>query len=133
MTEGREDKRQLLRAGGVAIVALSLIVVSALAVSAARESRRTSTHVRASTELWNSYQQARASVVRELLLTQDFRLAGSPYFEERFAAAARKLDIALATVEQAGQPDDRGIARRVLAANKKIETAIIGLTDAVEM
>jgi diguanylate cyclase (GGDEF)-like protein/putative nucleotidyltransferase with HDIG domain len=126
-----EETRLVARAGAVALIALFLVSFSALAVSAARESHRTSRHVRASTDLWNAYQQARYSVVQELLLTQEFRLAGSPYFEERFAGAAAQLAKALATVEQTGSPSDRTIAAQVLATNGKIHTGIDRLVKAV--
>jgi diguanylate cyclase (GGDEF)-like protein/putative nucleotidyltransferase with HDIG domain len=70
-------------------------------------------------------------MVRELLLTQEFRLAGSPYFEERFDGAAGELAAALATVEQTGRSGDRAIAAQVLATNQKIQSAIGRLVESV--
>jgi diguanylate cyclase (GGDEF)-like protein/putative nucleotidyltransferase with HDIG domain len=87
--------------------------------------------VRASAELWNAYQEARYSVARESLLTQEFRLTGSPYFGERFDAAATTLAEDLTTVERAGRRSDRAIAAQVLATNERIDAAIRGLIDAV--
>jgi diguanylate cyclase (GGDEF)-like protein/putative nucleotidyltransferase with HDIG domain len=126
-----DEARLVMRWGTVALIALSLVSSSALAVSAARESRRTSRHVRASTSLWNAYQRARYSVGRELLLTQDFRLAGSPYFEDRFEGAAASLATALTIVERTGASSDRAIAAQVDATNKGIGEAIHRLVEAV--
>lgn len=131
MQRPKGEKRQVARAGGIAFIALCLVAFSALAISAARESHETSRQVRASTELWNSYQQARASMVRELLLTQEFRIAGSPYFEDRFEAAAADLAEAFGMVEETGGPSDRAIAAQVLATNRKIDAARGGLIEAV--
>jgi diguanylate cyclase (GGDEF)-like protein/putative nucleotidyltransferase with HDIG domain len=126
-----EETRLVVRAGAVALIALCLVSFSALAVFAARDSHRTSRDVRASTDLWNAYQQARSSLLRELLLTQEFRLAGSPDFEERFGDAAKQLSRALETVEQAGAPNDRAIAAEVLATNRKVRGDISRLVEAV--
>ena len=59
-------------------IVLGLVALSVVAVSAARDARTTAADVRQSTRIWNAYQQARYSVVQEALLTQDFRLTGSP-------------------------------------------------------
>lgn len=131
MRRPNDETRLVLRAGAVALIALCLVSFSALAVFAARESHRSSRNVRASTELWNAYQQARSSLLQELLLTQEFRLAGSPYFEERFAGAAAQLTRALTTVEQTGAARDRTIAGQVLATNRKAHRAISRLVEAV--
>ena len=84
--------RNLAYAAVVLVGALSLVAVSAVAGLAAREARGTSHDVRASTNLWNAYQRARYSVVQEALLTQEFRLAASPDFEQRFADEAARLE-----------------------------------------
>ena len=65
--------RSIFQQGGSTMLlsgAVSLVCVSAIAALAVREARGTSHEVRASTDLWNAYQQARYSVVREALLTQ---------------------------------------------------------------
>jgi diguanylate cyclase (GGDEF)-like protein/putative nucleotidyltransferase with HDIG domain len=117
--------------GAVALAgAASLVSVSALAAVAAREARGTSAHVRASTEIWNAYQQARYSVVQEALLTQDFRLAASPYFQHRFDRQASKLGSALRTVERAA-PADRKLTEEVREMNADLSIAVGGLVDAV--
>src|ERR671936_1460489 len=101
----RPTLRALAYAAAVFVGAVTLVGVSAVAALAAREARGTSHDVRASTDLWNAYQQARYSVVQEALLTQDFRLAASPYFEGRFDQEATKLGSALRTVDRAAPAD----------------------------
>jgi diguanylate cyclase (GGDEF)-like protein/putative nucleotidyltransferase with HDIG domain len=125
------EARLLIRVAAVALVAFSLIAVSVLAVTTARDSQQTSRHVRNSTNLWNAYQQARYVVSREWLLTHEFRLAGSPYFEERLAIAASSLSSALGTVSKTGGGNDRRIAEDVLAINAQIKNGTRRLVDAV--
>jgi diguanylate cyclase (GGDEF)-like protein len=121
----------MFRAAAAALIAFSLVAVSVLAVTTARESQQTSRQVRDSTNLWNAYQEARYVVSQEWLLTHDFRLAGSPYFEKRLGAAASTLSRALATVSQNGDGADQRIAGGVLAINRQITRSTRRLVDAV--
>jgi diguanylate cyclase (GGDEF)-like protein/putative nucleotidyltransferase with HDIG domain len=125
------ERRLFLRAAAVAGIAASLVLLSAFALSAARESARTSRDVRSSTSLWNAYQQARYSILREELLTQEFRLAASPYFEGQFATAAADLSRALGEVTRAGRALDQATAAEVEAANRRLQVGIRRLVDAV--
>jgi diguanylate cyclase (GGDEF)-like protein/putative nucleotidyltransferase with HDIG domain len=122
--------RTLAYAAVVLVGALSLVGVSAVAGLAAREARGTSHDVRASTNLWNAYQRARYSVVQEALLTQEFRLAASPDFKQRFAAEAARLESALATVEHAA-PSDKKLADETRRTNVELSRTIALLVDAV--
>src|SRR5919201_4167208 len=127
-------KRSRLRALGYAAAVLlgaaSLVGVSAVAGLAAREAGGTSHDVRTSTDLWNAYQRARYSVVQEALLTQEFRLAASPYFEQRFAAEAARLESALTTVEHAA-PNDKRLADETRRTNAELSKAVALLVNAV--
>jgi diguanylate cyclase (GGDEF)-like protein/putative nucleotidyltransferase with HDIG domain len=122
--------RALAYVGAVVLGAIALVLVSAVAALAAREARGTSHDVRASTDLWNAYQQARYSVVQEALLTQDFRLAASPYFEQRFEREAANLERALQVVEKA-TPADARLADQARGTNAQLARAITALVDAV--
>lgn len=104
--------------------------MSAVAGLAAREARGTSHDVRTSTNLWNAYQRARYSVVQEALLTQEFRLAASPYFEERFAAEAGRLESALAAVEDAA-PSDKRLAGETRRTQAQLAENVAVLVEAV--
>jgi diguanylate cyclase (GGDEF)-like protein len=126
----RPPLRAVAYAAVVLLGALALVCVSAVAALAAREARGNSHDVRISTDLWNAYQQARYSVVQEALLTQDFRLAASPYFEERFADEAAKLERALQVVEKAA-PADARLAEQARRMNAQLSRAITALVDAV--
>jgi diguanylate cyclase (GGDEF)-like protein/putative nucleotidyltransferase with HDIG domain len=118
----------------VAFVAgtVSLVCVCAVALSAASEARGTSHRVAASTNVWNAYQQARYSVVQEALLVQDFRLAASPYFEGEFDQEARRLEVALGTVERAA-PTDTVLIDRLRRTNTQLAEAVRLLVDAVNL
>jgi diguanylate cyclase (GGDEF)-like protein/putative nucleotidyltransferase with HDIG domain len=122
--------RNLAYAAVVLVGALSLVAVSAVAGLAAREARGTSHDVRASTNLWNAYQRARYSVVQEALLTQEFRLAASPDFEQRFADEAATLESALAAVEDAA-PTDKRLADETRQTNAELSKTVGLLVDAV--
>jgi diguanylate cyclase (GGDEF)-like protein/putative nucleotidyltransferase with HDIG domain len=126
----RSTLRALAYSAAVLVGAASLVGVSAVAGLAAREARGTSHDVRASTDLWNAYQRARYSVVQEALLTQEFRLAASPYFEQRFAAEAAKLESALATVEHAA-PSDKALADETRRTNVQLSETVALLVNAV--
>ncbi len=117
--------------GVIAATVLTLVGLSIVAVLAARDARQTAGDVRASTRIWNAYQEARYSVLQEALLTQDFRLAGSPAYEQQFAGAAADLASVLAVVEKTGQPADRETADRVQAINAQLADAVPALVDAV--
>ena len=86
--------------GIIAAIVLSLVGLSIVVVMAARDARTTAAEVRESSAIWNAYQQARYSVVQEALLTQEYRLAASPEYEEQFGEAAADLAAALETVER---------------------------------
>src|SRR5919201_219765 len=120
-------KRSRLRALGYAAAVLlgaaSLVGVSAVAGLAAREAGGTSHDVRTSTDLWNAYQRARYSVVQEALLTQEFRLAASPYFEQRFAAEAAGLENAIGTGEHAA-PSDKKLADETRRTQAELAEAV---------
>jgi diguanylate cyclase (GGDEF)-like protein/putative nucleotidyltransferase with HDIG domain len=122
--------RTVAYVGAVAFAAIALVSVSAVAALVAREAGGSSHEVRASTDLWNAYQQARYSVVQEALLTQDFRLAASPYFQERFATEAANLERALRVVEQA-TPADARLADEARRTNAELTHSIAALVDAV--
>jgi diguanylate cyclase (GGDEF)-like protein/putative nucleotidyltransferase with HDIG domain len=122
--------RNLAYAAVVLVGALSLVAVSAVAGLAAREARGTSHDVRASTNLWNAYQRARYSVVQEALLSQEFRLAASPDFEQRFADEAARLESALAAVEDAA-PTDKRLADETRQTNAELSKTVGLLVDAV--
>src|ERR671934_392910 len=126
----RPTLRALAYAAAVLVGAVTLVGVSAVAGLAAREARGTSHDVRASTNLWNAYQRARYSVVQEALLTQDFRLAASPYFEQQFAAEAARLQSALATVEHAA-PSDKKLADETRRTQAELAEAVGLLVNAV--
>jgi diguanylate cyclase (GGDEF)-like protein/putative nucleotidyltransferase with HDIG domain len=122
--------RTLAYAAAILVGALSLVGLSAVAGLTAREARGTSHDVRTSTDLWNAYQGARYSVVQEALLTQEFRLAASPYFEQRFAAETARLESALATVEHAA-PSDKKLADETRRTNAQLSKTVPLLVDAV--
>jgi diguanylate cyclase (GGDEF)-like protein len=126
----RPTLRALAYAAAVFVGAVSLVGVSAVAGLAAREARGTSHDVRTSTNLWNAYQRARYSVVQEALLTQEFRLAASPYFEQRFAVEAARLESALATVEHAA-PSDKKLADETRRTQAQLAETVALLVDAV--
>jgi diguanylate cyclase (GGDEF)-like protein/putative nucleotidyltransferase with HDIG domain len=126
----RTSLRTVAYVGAVAFAAIALVSVSAVAALVAREAGGSSHEVRASTDLWNAYQQARYSVVQEALLTQDFRLAASPYFQERFATEAANLERALRVVEQA-TPADARLADEARRTNAELTHSIAALVDAV--
>ena len=113
-------------------IVLGLVALSVVAVSSARDARNTAADVRQSTRIWNAYQQARYSVVQEALLTQDFRLTGSPDYEGGFREAAATLEQALATVEESTRPNDRKAAAQIRQANVQIARAVPLLVAAVE-
>ncbi|HEY7563227.1 MAG TPA: diguanylate cyclase [Gaiellaceae bacterium] len=117
--------------GVIAAIVLSLVGLSVIAVVAARDARTTAAEVRESSAVWNAYQQARYSVVQEALLTQEYRLAASPAYEERFGEAAADLAAALETVERSAKPADRGTAARVRTTNAALIAAVPGLVDAI--
>jgi diguanylate cyclase (GGDEF)-like protein/putative nucleotidyltransferase with HDIG domain len=117
--------------GAIAAIVLSLVGLSVVAVVAARDARTTAVEVRESSAVWNAYQQARYSVVQEALLTQKYRLAASPEYEEQFGEAAADLAAALEIVEQTGEPADRGTAARVRTTNAALIAAVPGLVDAI--
>jgi diguanylate cyclase (GGDEF)-like protein/putative nucleotidyltransferase with HDIG domain len=131
MRRPNEEARFGVRAITIALIACALVGLSASVISTAREAQRASSHVGNSTSLWNAYQQARYSVAKEQLLTQDFRLAASPDLTERFGEASAGLSKALAAVERAGDATDRAIVRRVRRTNLKIGRAIAALIEAV--
>ena len=126
----RPTLRAVAYAAAVLVGAVTLVGVSAVAGLAAREARGTSQDVRTSTDLWNAYQRARYSVVQEALLTQEFRLAASPYFADRFAAEAARLESALATVEHAAPSDER-LAQETRRTQAKLAESVALLIDAV--
>jgi diguanylate cyclase (GGDEF)-like protein/putative nucleotidyltransferase with HDIG domain len=126
----RSTLRALAHAAAVFVATVSLVGVSGVAGLAAREARGTSHDVRMSTNLWNAYQRARYSVVQEALLTQEFRLAASPYFEQRFAAEAGRLESALATVEDA-TPSDKRLAGETRRTQAQLAENVAVLVDAV--
>ena len=117
--------------GIIAAIVLSLVGLSIVVVMAARDARTTAAEVRESSAIWNAYQQARYSVVQEALLTQEYRLAASPEYEEQFGEAAADLAAALETVEQTGKPADRGTAARVRTTNAALIASVPGLVDAI--
>jgi diguanylate cyclase (GGDEF)-like protein/putative nucleotidyltransferase with HDIG domain len=117
--------------GAIAAIVLSLVGISVVAVVAARNARTTAVEVRESSGIWNAYQQARYSVVQEALLTQEYRLAASPEYEERFGEAAADLAAALETVEQTGASADRRVAARVRTTNAALIASVPGLVDAI--
>jgi hypothetical protein len=104
----------------IAATVLALVVLSIVAVMAARDERQTAARVRESTSIWNAYQQARYSLVQEALLTQEFRIAGSPAYEAKFETASAALSLALAVVEETGSPADRSTAARLQASNANL-------------
>ena len=112
-------------------IVLGLVVLSVVAVSAARDARTTAADVRQSTRIWNAYQQARYSVVQEALLTQDFRLTGSPDYEGQFREAAVALEQALGTVEESTRPNDRRTAAQIRQTSAQIARAVPLLVAAV--
>jgi diguanylate cyclase (GGDEF)-like protein len=124
--------RWRMHIAAVAAIVLSLVGLSVVAVTAARDARKTAAEVRKSTGTWNAYQLARYSVVQETLLTQEFRLSGSPEYERLFAAAAADLEAALDVVEATGPPADRRTAARVRETNAVLERAVPTLVDAVK-
>ncbi len=126
----RSALRTVAYASAVLVGAVALVCVSAVAALTAREARGTSHDVRASTDLWNAYQRARYSVVQEAFLTHDFRLAASPYYEDRFAEEAARLDEALRIVEIAS-PADRSLADEARRTNAELLQAVALLVDAV--
>jgi diguanylate cyclase (GGDEF)-like protein len=126
----KQSLRTLAYAAAVLIGAASLVGVSAVAGLAAREARGTSQDVRTSTNLWNAYQRARYSVGQEALLTQEFRLAASPYFEQRFADEAARLESALGIVEHAA-PSDKKLADQTRRTNAELSKAVALLVNAV--
>src|ERR671931_1363376 len=128
----RPTLRALAYSAAVFVGAVSLVGVSAFASLAAREARGTSHDVRTSTGLWNAYQRARYSVVQEALLTQEFRLAASPYFEQRFAAEAARLENALGTVEHAA-PSDKKLADETRRTQAELAEAVGLLVNAVNV
>src|SRR5262245_33088955 len=107
MARRGESARWRVQIGATAAIVLALVGLSIVAVMAARGARDSAAEVRTSTSVWNAYQQARYSVLQEALLTQDFRLAGSPEYEQAFDVAAGRLAEALATVQQTGTGADR--------------------------
>jgi diguanylate cyclase (GGDEF)-like protein len=117
--------------GVVAATVLALVALSVVAVNAARDARQTAAEVRNSTGIWNAYQQARYSVVQEALLTQEFRIAGSPEYQIKFEDAAGELATALAVVERAGPAADRRTAVRVKEINSALADAVPKLVQAV--
>ena len=117
--------------GIIAAIVLSLVGLSIVVVMAARDARTTAAEVRESSAIWNAYQQARYSVVQEALLTQEYRLAASPEYEEQFGEAAADLAAALETVEQTGKAADRGTAARVRTTNAALIASVPGLVDAI--
>src|SRR5919197_2338086 len=128
----RPTLRALAYSAAVFVGAVSHVGVSAFASLAAREARGTSHDVRTSTGLWNAYQRARYSVVQEALLTQEFRLAASPYFEQRFAAEAARLENALGTVEHAA-PSDKKLADETRRTQAELAEAVGLLVNAVNV
>jgi diguanylate cyclase (GGDEF)-like protein len=126
----KQSLRTLAYAAAILVGAVSLVGVSAVAGLAAREARGTSHDVRTSTNLWNAYQRARYSVVQEALLTQEFRLAASPDFEQRFAVEAAKLESALAAVEHAA-PSDKKLADQTRRTNAELSEVVASLVNAV--
>jgi diguanylate cyclase (GGDEF)-like protein/putative nucleotidyltransferase with HDIG domain len=123
--------RWLAHTGAIAGIVVALVGLSAIAVMAARGASDSAADVRTSTNVWNAYQQARYSVVQEALLTQDFRLAGSPDYLEQFDGAADDLTAALAIVENAGGAVDRHTAAKVLQLNAKLADGVPDLVAAV--
>ena len=117
--------------GAIAATVLTLVGLSVVAVSAARDARQTAAEVRKSTGIWNAYQQARYSVVQEALLTQEFRIAGSPEYPAKFDDAAADLASALAVVGRVGPAVDRSTAARVRQINAEIAMAVPDLIGAV--
>jgi diguanylate cyclase (GGDEF)-like protein/putative nucleotidyltransferase with HDIG domain len=126
----RSTLRGVAYAAALLVGALSLVGVTAFATLAVRDARGASHEVRVSTDLWNAYQQARYSVLQEALLTQDFRLAASPDFEERFAEQAAKLETALRVVEHA-YPADKALAEETRRTNAELARGISRLVGAV--
>jgi diguanylate cyclase (GGDEF)-like protein len=126
-----ESVRWRAQIGATALIVLALVGLSIVAVMAARGARESAAEVRTSTSIWNAYQRARYSVLQEALLTQDFRLAGSPAYEQEFDAAANSLTAALATVERTGTPADRNTAVEVRALNARLAEAVPALVAAV--
>ncbi len=126
----RSSLRSVVYAAALLVGALSLVGVTAFATLAVRDARGASHEVRVSTDLWNAYQEARYSVVQEVLLTQDFRLAASPEFEERFAEQAAKLETALGVVESAF-PADKALAEEIRRTNAELARGVGKLVGAV--
>jgi diguanylate cyclase (GGDEF)-like protein len=126
-----DNVRWAVHIGAIATTVLALVGLSVVAVNAARDARRTAADVRQSTGIWNAYQQARYSVVKEALLTQEFRIAGSPQYAKRFDDAAAELASALAVVERAGPAADRSTGVRVRQINDEIAMAVPSLISAV--
>ena len=125
------DIRSTAHAAAVTAIVLGLVALSVIAVSSARDARTTASEVRQSTAIWNAYQEARYSVVQEALLTQGFRLSGSPDYESHFQEAATALDQALAIVDGSSRPNDAETAEQIRKLNARIARTVPQLVAAV--